>query len=62
MNYFYENLVERRGDNPEEVLSNLDPITFGQFLRDIGLTENDAKRFLIKALNYVEDNKEDFDT
>lgn len=58
-NYFYDNLVERRGCyNPEEVLNNLNPIVFGQFLRMIGLTENDAKSFLIKTLNYVNE----FDT
>lgn len=62
MNYFYDNLVERRGCyNPQEVLDNLDPVMFGQFLKNIGLTENDAKSFLIKTLNYVEDYKDDFD-
>lgn len=63
MNYFYDNLVERRGCyNPQEVLDNLDPVMFGQFLKNIGLTENDARSFLIKTLNYVEDYKDDFDT
>lgn len=53
-NYFYDNLVVSRGCyNPEEVLENLDPNSFGKFLRDIGLTEQDAKSFLIKALSYL---------
>ena len=63
MNYFYENLVANRGCyNPEEVLTNLNPNTLGEFLQNMGFTEQDAKTLLIKTLNYVEDHKEEFDT
>lgn len=63
MNYLYENLVEHRGcHNPEEVLTNLNPNTLGEFLQNMGFTEQDAKTLLIKTLNYVEDHKEEFDT
>jgi hypothetical protein len=68
MGWFYDkfNLVNDDNDFNEaeygELMRHLTPKNLCDFLRDIGLTANDAKGLLIKTLAKVEADSDEFDT